>query len=77
MSRQSSPARQQSAVQPLVVSRKTAAALLGDVDVSTLRRFEAAGLLKPIRLNKRSPVAQVFYAYDEVVALAQGGDDAR
>jgi hypothetical protein len=60
---------------PLVVPRTTTAALLGGVDVSTIRRLEKAGLLTPIRLNKRSATGQVFYSYAEVVALAEGGHD--
>jgi len=57
---------------PLLVSRKDAARMLGGVDVSTVRRLEKAGILVPKRLNRRSPTAQVFYAYENVVAAAQG-----
>jgi len=54
----------------LLVSRKDAARMLGNVDVSTIRRLEKEGLLKPKRLNPRSPTAQVFYAIENVEAVA-------
>jgi len=41
--------------------REQARQILGGVSIATLLRLEKAGLLKPIRLNKRSPTAQVFY----------------
>src|SRR5215203_3190708 len=56
---------------PVVVSRRRAAEMLG-VDVSTLRRWEASGLLRPVRLNKRSPNAHVCYRLADVLALVEG-----
>jgi hypothetical protein len=56
---------------PLLVSRREAARLLGGVDLSTIRRLELDGQLRPIRLNKRSPTARVYFRYQEVVALAK------
>ncbi len=64
-------------VKPLLVSRKAAAAMLGGVNVATIRRLEKEGLLKPKRLSPRSPTGQVFFAYEDVVAVAQGGSDAQ
>jgi hypothetical protein len=60
------------AATPLLVSRKDAARLLGNVDVSTIRRLENAGVLHPIRLDPRSPRAQVFFKYEEIIATAGG-----
>jgi hypothetical protein len=42
--------------------RDEAIPFLGGVSVPTLRRMEREGILKPIRLNKRSPTAQVYYS---------------
>jgi DNA-binding transcriptional MerR regulator len=42
--------------------RDEASSFLGGVSVPTLRRMEKQGILKPIRLNKRSPTAQVYYS---------------
>jgi hypothetical protein len=41
--------------------RDEASSFLGGVSIPTLRRMEQQGILKPIRLNKRSPTAQVYY----------------
>jgi hypothetical protein len=41
--------------------REQARHILGGVSIATLKRLEKVGVLKPIRLNKRSPAAQVFY----------------
>jgi hypothetical protein len=59
-------------IHPLLVSRKDTAVMLGGVDISTIRRLEKEGLLIPKRLNPRSPTAQVFYSYENVLAVAQG-----
>jgi hypothetical protein len=42
-------------------SREAASFWLGGCSTATLKRLEEAGVLKPIRRNKRSPTAQVFY----------------
>jgi hypothetical protein len=59
---------------PLIVSRRDAAAMLGNVSVQTVIRLEAKGLLKPVRINP-TKLSQKFYRYADLVALAQGGDD--
>ncbi|MBR1234598.1 hypothetical protein [Bradyrhizobium sp. AUGA SZCCT0182] len=41
--------------------RDQAIRFLGGVSTPTLRRMEKEGVLKPIRLNKRSATAQVYY----------------
>ena len=41
--------------------REQARQILGGVSIATLKRLEKASVLKPIRLNKHSPTAQVFY----------------
>jgi hypothetical protein len=41
--------------------REQARQILGGISIATLVRLEKAGVLKPIRLNKHSPTAQVFY----------------
>jgi hypothetical protein len=60
----------------LLYSRVQARRLLGNVSIATLKRLEADGQLTPIRLNKRSPVAQVFYRSSQVRALAQMGTES-
>jgi hypothetical protein len=47
--------------------RKTAAAIL-DCDISMLKRLEKEGLLHPKRLGLR----HVFYAAEEIEAIARG-----
>jgi hypothetical protein len=56
------------------VSRKDAAQLLGGVSVMSLIRLEQKGVLRPVRLNRDAKAGQVFYAYRDLVALAQGGE---
>jgi hypothetical protein len=41
--------------------REDASFWLGGCSIATLKRLEQAGVLKPIRRNKASPTAQVFY----------------
>ena len=43
-------------------SREEARPFLGGASVPTQRRMEQEGILKPIRLNKRSPTGQVYYS---------------
>jgi hypothetical protein len=57
--------------EPLLVSRKQAAAMLGGVDISTIRRLEQEGRLRPVRLS-RSAAGQVFFRIGDVRALAEG-----
>jgi len=56
---------------PLIYSRKQSRKKLGDISDSSIKRLEEQGLLSPIRLS-RSPTAMVFYAADQVLALARG-----
>jgi hypothetical protein len=58
---------------PLLVSRKNAAEILGDVSVMMLIRMEARGELQAVRLNRTAKTGQVFYRYEDLVALARGG----
>jgi hypothetical protein len=61
---------------PLLYSRKQSRKKLGDISDSSVKRLEEQGRLTPIRLS-RSPTAMVFYAADQVLALARGeaGDE--
>jgi hypothetical protein len=59
-------------VKPLLVDRKTAAVMLGNVSVANLRRLEKLGILKAIRLNPKSKTGKVFYSVDNVLAVAKG-----
>jgi hypothetical protein len=52
--------------------REQARQILGGVSIATLKRLEKAGVLKPIRLNKRSPTAQVFYTGVNLRELTRG-----
>jgi hypothetical protein len=60
-------------VEQLLISRKHTRRMLGDVSTATLQRLERDGILRPIRLNRRSPVSQVFYTPANVAAAAKGG----
>ena len=57
---------------PLLVSRKKARHLLGDVHNSTLWRWEKAGILQPIRINQSSKQSAVFYRMSDLLRLIQG-----
>jgi hypothetical protein len=61
--------------QPLLVSRKQAAVMLGGVSEATVKRLEEAGILRGKRLSRKA-TAQVFYDYDNVVAAAKEAIDA-
>jgi hypothetical protein len=67
--RTSTGATRSDRIRPLLVSRKDAAAMLGGVDVSTIRRLEQSGKLKPIRLTR--PRGQVFFSIENVNALVE------
>jgi hypothetical protein len=60
------------ALEPLLVSRREAARLLGNISTSTMLRLDASGALHPIRLTS-SRTAMAFYNYSEVCALAARG----
>jgi hypothetical protein len=47
---------------PLLVSRKNAAEILGDVSVMMLIRMEARGELQAVRLNRTAKQAKFFIA---------------
>jgi hypothetical protein len=55
----------------LLYSREATRQLLGGVSIAFIKRLERGGELTPIRLNRRSPVSQVFYRRAQVLALAQ------
>jgi predicted site-specific integrase-resolvase len=59
----------------LLLTRKQVAKLLGNVDVSTIRRLERAGRLKAVRLTK-SPSGKVFFRREDVLRLVQETADA-
>jgi hypothetical protein len=56
---------------PFLCTRRQAAHLLG-VSIATLIRMEAAGTLRPIKLNREAPAAMVHYRRDDLLLLARG-----
>lgn len=58
-----------SADAPQLCTRRQAARLLGGVDVSTIRRLERSGKLRPIRLTR--PRGQVFFSIENLKALVE------
>jgi hypothetical protein len=56
----------------LLYSRRQTAHVLGGVSLRTIKELEASGQLDVVRLNKRSPTAQVFHRAWQVQALARG-----
>ena len=59
----------------LLYTRRQVAELLGDCDISTIRRLERDGSLKPIRLS-RSKSGMVFFRAEDVHALVAEASDA-
>lgn len=57
--------------EPLLVSRKNAASMLGGVSVATIIRMELRGALIPVRLNPHSLTSQVFYRMRDLKALVE------
>lgn len=57
-------------IAPLLVSRRNAAIMLGDVSLATLRRMEKDGILIPIRLRPNAPTGEVYYKIENVHAVA-------
>ena len=57
---------------PLLVSRKNARQLLGNVHMSTLWRLEKSGRLIPRRLNPNSKTSAVFYLVEDIKRIARG-----
>jgi hypothetical protein len=55
----------------LLVSRKAACKLLGNVSAITLMRMEEQDVLHPVRLNKLSATGKVYYRMAELRALAE------
>ncbi|MGY4617279.1 hypothetical protein ACVWZ4_002506 [Bradyrhizobium sp. USDA 4472] len=45
---------------------------LGGCSIAELRRLERSGALNPIRRNKRSPTAQVFYTGANIRKVIRG-----
>lgn len=66
-----STGRSKRAAQPrkLLYSRKQVAAMLGDVDVSTIKQLEKQGRLKGVRLSGKKNSGQVFFTHANVIAL--------
>jgi hypothetical protein len=60
----------------LLYTRRQTAELLGNVHLATIRRLEKAGRLKPVRLNRNSRLAMVFYRARDVQALVEEAGDA-
>lgn len=58
----------------LLVSRKAACKLLGNISVITITRLEEQGVLRPVRLNKQSETSQVFYRMRDIRALAEADE---
>lgn len=58
---------------PRLYTRRQAARLLGGVDVSTIRRLEQSGKLKPIRLTR--PRGQVFFSIENLKALIEAASN--
>jgi hypothetical protein len=62
------------AVNPLIVTRKTAAAMLS-VSTATLQRWEKDQILTPLKIS-RAQNGVVFYRVADLEALISGGDHA-
>lgn len=60
----------------LLFTRVQVARMLGDVDVSYVRRLEKSGRLRVVRLT-RSPSAMAFYHKTDVLALITEAVDAK
>jgi hypothetical protein len=71
MSSSSQPSNPTLASDALLYSREATRQLLGGISIASIKRLELSGGLTPVRLNKRSPTAQVFYRRAQVLALAQ------
>lgn len=72
----SNPKSSQTPDAPLLFTRQQVARMLGNVDISFVRRLEKAGRLQPIRLT-RSPSAMAFYRARDVMALVEEASDER
>jgi hypothetical protein len=59
----------------LLVNRKTASVMLGNVSFSTLKKLEAERRLIPVRLS-RGPTAPIFYKRANLVRLVQELEEA-
>jgi hypothetical protein len=71
MSSSSQSSKSAFAPEALLYSREASRQLLGGISIASIKRLERNGELTPVRLNKRSPTAQVFYRRAQVLALAQ------
>jgi phage terminase Nu1 subunit (DNA packaging protein) len=54
----------------LLFTRRQVAELFGGVSIATVKRLEASGALKPLRLS-RSPSAEVFYRAEDVISFVE------
>jgi hypothetical protein len=70
-SRSSQPHLETHKPHPLLVKRRAARQMLGEISNSQIIRMEKPGGLKPIKLS-RSPLAATFYAYENVLEVARG-----
>jgi hypothetical protein len=61
---------------PLLYSRIEAGRMLGGISVASLRRLEAAGALKPVKLSGKR-AGQTFYRAAEVRSLVDEGADPK
>jgi hypothetical protein len=59
-------------VSDYLYAREQARQILGGISIATLKRLEKASALRPIRLNKHSPTAQVFYTGVNLRELTRG-----
>jgi hypothetical protein len=69
-----------STLDQLLYSRKQAQQLLGGISIATMQRLEAAGRLRPKRLDpSKTGIGQVFYTRANLLELVgeEGDDDAR
>ena len=57
---------------PLLVNRKQARRLLGNIHGSTLWRWEKLGIIQPIRVNPNSRSAAVFYRMADILRIVGG-----
>lgn len=62
--------KSESAVQPLLVSRRDAAVMLGNVSVSTIVRLENDGRLTPVKLST-SRNGATYYRASEIEKLVE------
>jgi hypothetical protein len=72
-----SPATPITEIDPLAIllPRSVTARILGGKSVAFIKRLEASGQLRCVRLNRAGKNSQCFNLRSQVMALAEGGDD--